>query len=38
MPYEISLTLRFEDYVPDNEDIEDALDCIIVERTAEEEV
>jgi hypothetical protein len=39
MAVELTLILRFEgDYAPSDQDIEEALDCIVVEREAEEEV
>jgi len=35
---EVTLILRWEGIVPDDEEIEQALDCVVVERIDEEEV
>jgi hypothetical protein len=32
MAYEVTLVLRFEDYPPTDEDLEESLDCIVLER------
>ncbi len=32
MAWEVSLILRFEDYPPTDEDLEENLDCIVMER------